>query len=107
MKAQVRVTEHGHNAYNFTSIEILFEKYGILRMSGYISFQQTKGEDRWYGMHYNIDTDDIFLLENFTKVCKYLDKRKDWDSQPADVLRILKAEKYVFDNNSGKFIPME
>ena len=107
MKAKVRTTEYCQHGYNFINIEILDAKYenGHLNPIGSIRFQQTNGENYWYGMRFLVETDRIFDLERFTKVCKLINSKSDWNSQPTDIKEILKAIEYRFCNTTGHFIP--
>lgn len=106
MKTKVRTTEYNQYGYNLMSIEILEEKFaGHLNPIGSIKFQQTYGEDYWYGMRFIVETDRVSDLEKFTKVCKKISSKAEWNSQPTDIKEILKAIEYKFCNTTGHFIP--
>ena len=106
MKTKVRTTEYSQNGYNFMNIEILAEKWkDYFNPIGSIRFQQTNGENHWYGMRFIIETDRISDMEKFTKVCKKISLKSDWNSQPTDIKEILKAIEYKFCNTTGHFIP--
>ena len=105
MKAKIKEEYYENGNYNFKNIVILTEKYGRLQPSGHLHFQQTKGMDTWYAMRFVVDTDDLFNLLAFTKVAKYIRSKSDWDSQPNDIKKIIKAIEHVYDNVSGQFVP--
>ena len=106
MKTKVRTTEYSQNGYNFMQIEVLTEKWkDYFNPIGLIRFQQTNGENHWYGMRFIIETDRISDMEKFTKVCKKISLKSDWNSQPTDIKEILKAIEYKFCNTTGHFIP--
>jgi len=106
MKTPIRTTEYSQNGYNFTTIEILGEKFaGHLNPIGHIRFQQTNGENYWYGMRFLLETDRISDMEKFTRVCKKISSKSNWNSQPSDIKEILKAIEYKFCNTTGHFIP--
>ena len=108
MKTKIRTTEYSQNGYNFTTIEILGERFaGHLNPIGHIRFQQTNGENHWYGMRFIVETDRISDMEKFTRVCKKISSKSNWDSQPTDIKEILKAIEYKFCNTTGHFIPTE
>lgn len=105
MKTKIRTTEYSQNGYNFMDIEILAEKWkDYLNPIGHIRFQQTNGENYWYGMRFIIETDRISDLEKFTRVCKRVRAKSNWDSQPTDIKEILKAIEYKFCNTTGYFV---
>lgn len=106
MKTKIRTTEYSQNGYNFMDIEILAEKWkDYLNPIGSIRFQQTDGETGWYGMRFIVETDRIADLEKFTRVCKRVRAKSDWNSQPTDIKEILKAIEYKFCNTTGYFVP--
>lgn len=106
MNTKIRTTEYSQNGYNFMNIEILDLRYiGHLTPIGSIRFQQTNGEEHWYGMKFIVETDRIVDLERFTKVCKKINLKSNWDSQPTDIKEILKAIEYKFCSINGEFIP--
>ena len=100
---KVRVLENGNSEFNFLDIQILEESYnsgfmGTINVIGSITFQQTKGENDWYGMRYVISTDRFADLTAFQKVAKLINIEANWRSQPDDVLNIINAEKYYLYN---------
>ena len=106
MNTKIRTTEYSQNGYNFMDIEILAEKWkDYLNPIGHIRFQQTNGENYWYGMRFLVETDRISDMEKFTKVCKKINLKSNWDSQPTDIKEILKAIEYKFCSINGEFIP--
>ena len=106
MKTKVRTQEYSEHGYNFMSIEVLSERFaGHLNPIGSIRFQQTNGENYWYGMRFLVETDRISDMEKFTRVCKKISSKSNWDSQPTDIKEILKAIGYRFCNTTGYFIP--
>jgi hypothetical protein len=96
---KVRVLENGNGDYNHLEIQIIEESYnsgfmGTINVIGSITFQQTKGENEWYGMRYVISTDRFADLSAFQKVAKLINTEAEWRSQPEDILSIINAEKY-------------
>ena len=78
-------------------IEILSPRYGgtdYLEPIGTITFQQTVGEDSWYGMRFEISTNDVKHLEQMTKLAKFI-KKNAWDATPEKVLEIIGADEHV------------
>jgi len=79
-------------------IEILSPRYGgtdYLEPIGMITFQQTIGEDSWYGMNFEIRTDNINKLKKFTKVAEFIGKNTNYDSQPKEVLELIGADEHA------------
>jgi acetoin utilization deacetylase AcuC-like enzyme len=79
-------------------IEILFPRYGgneYFEPIGTITFQQTIGEDKWYGMTFNISTDNVTKLKKFTKVAEFIGKNTNHDSQPDEVLKLIGADEHT------------
>jgi len=106
MKTPIRTSEYSQNGYNFMNIEILNEKWeNHFNPIGHIRFQQTNGENYWYGMRFLLETDRISDMEKFARVCKKISSKSNWDSQPTDIKEILKAIEYKFCNTTGHFIP--
>jgi hypothetical protein len=101
MKTPVRTTQHKSQAgpYNLMHIEILSPRYGgdkYLEPIGMIAFQQTIGEDRWYGMSFEIRTDRVSNLKKFTKLAEFIAKNSSSDSQPGELKELIGADEHVF-----------
>jgi hypothetical protein len=101
MKTPVRKTVNKSQAgpYNLMHIEILSPRYGgdrYLESIGMITFQQTIGEDKWYGMNFEVRTDNINKLKKFTKLAGFVAKNTSYDSQPDELLNLIGADEHVF-----------
>ena len=109
-----RMTEYG---YNMFKIEILQQRYASdffpsLEPIGLIQFQQTIGEDYWYGMQFQCSTSyNTNVIDNFNKIVKHINKFCTYDSQPIDIMRSLNMVEHKLYNSenvsvldSGKFL---
>jgi len=101
MKTPVRTTVHQSTAgpYNLMYIEILVPRYGgnnHLEPAGMITFQQTIGENSWYGLSFKVETDNVKHLENMTKLAKLIKKNFSYDVQPQQILEFIGADEHVF-----------
>jgi hypothetical protein len=79
-------------------IDILSPRYGgndYFEPIGTITFQQTVGEDKWYGMTFNISTDNVAKLKKFTKLAEFIGKNTSHDSLPAEVLKLIGADEHT------------
>lgn len=104
MRTPVRVTEHksDNRAYNFMYIEILSPRYGgdrNLESIGMITFQQTAGENFWYGRNFEVRTDNVNKLKKFTKLASFIAKNSSYDSKPSEILKLIGADEHVFYEN--------
>jgi len=110
MKTLVRVQEYrksSDNIYIIKSIQILTNKvkgYDSLEPIGTITFQQTIGEDRWYGMRFNIDTDNVGYIKKMSRLAGFIEKNSNWDSQPDEILKVIGAVEYKIFNH--EFVPV-
>ena len=101
MKTPVRTTVNKSQAgpYNLMHIEILSPRYGgnnHLESIGTITFQQTIGEENWYGMNFEVRTDNINKLKKFVKLAAFVAKNTSYDSQPSEVKKLIGADEHVF-----------
>lgn len=101
MKTPVRTTviKSQTREYNLMHIEILSPRYGgdkYLEPIGMITFQQTAGEDSWYGRGFEIRTDNINKLKKFTKLASFVAKNSHSDSTPSEILELIGADQHVF-----------
>jgi len=84
-------------------IEILSPRYrgnDFLEPIGTITFQQTIGEDNWYGMSFEVSTDSVEKLKKFTKVAEFIAKNTDYKTQPEEVLKLIGADEHkIFDHD--------
>jgi hypothetical protein len=98
MKTPVRIQyTNSQGMYKIMHIEILNPRYGgtdHLEPIGEITFQQTVGEDKWYGMTFSISTDNIQKLKKFTKTIEFVAKNTSYDSQPEEVLKLIGADEH-------------
>lgn len=106
MKQKVRLIESSNASYNFLTIQLLDESnssskilMGSFSSIGSITFQQTKGEDEWYGMRFVFDNHRVNELVKFCKVVKLIQKKAEYRSQPKEILEILNAEEYYIFKN--------
>jgi len=100
MKTPVRTTVHqSQGKYNLMHIEILSPRYGgtnYLEPVGYISFQQTIGEDSWYGLRFKVETDSVKHLEKMTKLAKLIKNKFCYDVQPENIKEFIGADEHVY-----------
>lgn len=101
MKTPVRTTiNKSHTGeYNLMYIEILSPRYGgnnHLEPIGMITFQQTVGEDKWYGMNFEVRTDKVSNLKKFTRLASFIEKNTDYKSQPDEIKKLIGADEHVF-----------
>lgn len=104
MKTPVRIHQlNSHGTYKLMHIEILSPRYrgnDFLEPIGTITFQQTIGEDNWYGMSFEVSTDSVEKLKKFTKVAAFIAKNTDYKTQPDEVLKLIGADEHkVFDHD--------
>ncbi len=100
MKTPVRTTvvKSQTGEYNLMKIEILSSRYGginHLEPIGMITFQQTVGEDSWYGISFDIRTDRISNLKKFTKLAEFIDNNTDYRTQPDELKELIGADEHV------------
>lgn len=110
IKARITQTKSQSLPYNHLYIEVLTGRYNPkdsdnLETIGHISFQQTVGEDRWYGMSFEVRTDKPKYLLMMAKIGQFiLDKRSNWDAQPEEIKTLLNIEEYVHYDQD--FVPV-
>ena len=105
MRAQkFRIIRNTQNVnYNFFQIQLLNESssselMGSFNEIGSITFQQTKGEADWYGMHYIVETSRLEDLDMMSRIAKYINKHSDFRSQPDEIIKILKGVEHYICN---------
>lgn len=99
MKTPVRTTVHRSQsgAYNMMYLEILVPRYrgtNYLEPAGTISFQQNIGEDSWYGMNFEIRTNNISHLKKFAKLAEFVKKNSDYTIQPDKLKELIGADEH-------------
>lgn len=104
MKTPVRIQHsNAQGMYYIMHIDILSPRYGghdHLEPIGTITFQQTIGENDWYGMSFEVSTDSVEKLKKFTKVAAFIAKNTDYKTQPEEVLKLIGADEHkVFDHD--------
>jgi len=109
MKTAIRTTvnKSENKDFNLMYIQILVPRYGghrYLEVTGTITFQQTVGEDSWYGMNFEIRTSEIKKLEKFTKLARFISKNTDYNVQPDELKKLIGADEHVFFEHD--FIPV-
>lgn len=93
------------NRYNFTEIRFLTETksspelVGMFNVIGSVTFQQTIGENDWYGMRYVIDTTRYNELRLFSTLMKTVNDNTDYKSQPLDVIKAVNGEEHFICNS--------
>jgi len=106
MKTLVRIQNHSDNSYNFKTIQILekpWKNSEMIDVIGYLTFQQTIGEENWYGLRFVTETDKPEDLTKMAKLAKYIQKNSNWNTQPEEILKIIGAVEYKIFNHC--FIP--
>jgi len=107
MKTLVRVQNYREHGYNMKAIQVLekrFKDSDVLDEIGFIKFQQTIGEDRWYGLKFEVSTDEVSKLQKMAKLAKFIKDNSNWDSQPDEILSIIGAVEYKVFNH--EFVPV-
>lgn len=107
MKTLVRIEEFQDHGYNMKTIQVLNQRYkgsDTLESIGVIRFQQTPGEDRWYGLRFQTDTSEVRHLQMMTKLAKHIQNNTTWDSQPDEILKVIGAVEYKVFNH--EFVPV-
>jgi hypothetical protein len=100
MRTPVRTTviKSQTGEYNLMHIEILSPRYGgidYLEPIGMITFQQTVGENSWYGRSFEVKTDNIAKLKKFTKLADFVSKNTDYGTQPYKLKELIGADEHV------------
>lgn len=106
MKTLVRIQNHSDNSYNFKTIQILekpWKNSETINVIGFLTFQQTIGEENWYGLKFVTETDKPEDLTKMAKLAKYIQKNSNWKSQPEEILKTIGAVEYKIFNQC--FIP--
>lgn len=98
-----RVIENRSGLYNHLEIQLLVETkrdvfLGSIEVVGSICFQQTKGEDDWYGMSFKTDVSRYSSLERFTKMCKLVNSSTSFRSQPSEIIELLGGGEFFICN---------
>jgi hypothetical protein len=107
MKTLVRVQNYREHGYNMKAIQVLekrFKDSDVLDEIGFIKFQLTIGEDRWYGLKFEVSTDEVSKLQKMAKLAKFIKDNSNWDSQPDEILSIIGAVEYKVFNH--EFVPV-
>lgn len=101
MRTPVRTTviKSQTGEYNLMHIEILSPRFGgkdyYLEPIGMITFQQTVGENSWYGRSFEVRTDNINKLKKFTKLADFVSKNTDYSTQPYKLKELIGADEHV------------
>lgn len=98
-----RIIENFSGMYNSLEIQLLSETkrdifISSIEVVGSIRFQQTKGEDDWYGMSYKTDVSRYSAIEKFNKICKLVNSKTGYRSQPNEVIEVLGGNEYFICN---------
>ncbi len=97
MKTLVRIQNFIENGFNIKVIQILDKKNNnseVFEEIGVIRFQQTPGEDNWYGLRFEVSTTESSTLQKMAELAKHVKENTVWDSQPSDVLNVIGAVEY-------------
>lgn len=106
MKTKIRIQRSDAGNYRHLYFQILVKRWKdseTLEPIGYIHWQGNIGEDRWYGMSFQLDTDKVAYLEEMAKIGKFLNKNSINRDNPMEVFNVLGGVEYVHYN--GYFIP--
>ena len=106
MKTIVRIQEYSAGNFNHKSFQILtkyFSNSEAVYPIGEITFQQTKGEDDWYGMRFVVNTSVVKDLEAMTKIAKKIQKEIG-SGTPDEVFKVIGGIEYKLYKQS--FIPV-
>lgn len=106
-KIRIQQPDHGHNKYAHMYFQILDSRYKStsdwLEVIGTIKFQKTVGEDGWYGMSFEVNTDNPDHLLKMGKVAKYIKDNVSYDAQPEEIFQAIGGVLYMHYNSN--FIP--
>jgi hypothetical protein len=113
MKTKIRIQKTGtglndRTSYNHLYFEVLFPRFNdahsdYLDVACTFSWQQTKGEDLWYGMELTAKGDRVSKFDIAHKLFKYVQAFRQ-TSEPKEIFTILGGEEYI--NHQGDFIPL-
>ena len=106
MKTKVRI-QYSTGEYNLMHIQILNKRWKdstSMESIGYLSFQKNIGEDKWYGLRFDVNTSEVRELEEMTKLARFIKKNSTYDTQPDAILKLIGAEEYMVYMND--FVPM-
>ncbi len=92
--------EFGYDKY---TIQVMQQRYksnfmGVLETIGYITFQKSPDETKWYGMRFICDTSEFKILNNFHKLARKIFNESNSDSQPQDIINIINGVEYNIQN---------
>ena len=77
-----------------------------LEIIGYITFQRNIGEPDWYGMRYKCDTDKARNMVLMSKIVNHVSKKRSgYDAQPDEILKLIGADDYLYDDLCG-YVPV-
>lgn len=104
MKTLVRIQHQSDSRLNlnFMTAQILIKPYkdsDTIHVIGHLSFQQNQGEDRWYALNFNVNTDKPDDLIRMAKLAKFIKNNTNWDSQPDEIFEKIGAVKYGIFNH--------
>ena len=102
MKTLVRIQHHSFNGFNFKTVQILEKPWKdseTINVIGFLKFQQTGGEDNWYGLGFNVETNKPSDLTKMAKLATHIQNNSDWDSQPDEILKTIGAVEYKIFNH--------
>lgn len=102
MKTPIRtlISNSNNGNYKLMEIQILTPKFETItddyfEPMGSIRFQQTVGEERWYGKSFFVETTNVNHLEKMAKLAKFIEKNSNWDSTPDDIKKLIGADEYA------------
>jgi hypothetical protein len=117
MKTAVRLFEYTESislkSFGFYVIQILVPtspRSTNMTPIGTIKFQRTIGDGGgkiWYGMNFEVSTDNVEHLSKMTKVAKAIKNHPEYsyDSQPSQILNLIGAVEYRLFNHD--FYPVK
>jgi len=103
MKTLVRIQEYSDKSFNHMVIQLLYKPFknsDNLSIYGELSFQQNIEGGDWYGLRFNVSTNNHENLSRMARLAKYIKNNCEWNSQPEDVLSAIGAVRHkVFKND--------
>lgn len=109
MKTKVRIQKNQSGNYRHLYIQILDKRFPDSQLEyvepiGTLHWQGNVGEDTWYGLSFQIDTDRPERIEKMAKLAKYIKQHVENRDNPQELLKVIGAEEYTIFNH--EFIPV-
>jgi hypothetical protein len=109
MKTKVRIQRSDSGNYRHLYIQILDKRFPDSQLEyvepiGTLHWQGNVGEDKWYGLSFQIDTDSPDRIAKMAKLAKFIKQNVENRDNPEEVLKVIGAEEYVMYKH--EFIPI-